>query len=58
MIDVSGDIIYFDNLPVGFIIIPNGTMRDRFEESLERASALNELDEQMRAMKSTLDEII
>lgn len=34
MIDISGDIIYFDNRPVGFIIIPNGTMRDRFEEAL------------------------
>lgn len=34
MIDISGDVIYFDNRPVGFIIIPNGTMRDRFEEAL------------------------
>ncbi len=47
MIDVSGDVIYFDNRPVGFIIIPNGTMRDRFEgalmydstEEVERISA-------------------
>lgn len=58
MIDISGDIIYFDNRPVGFVIIPNGTMRDRFEEALERAAEMNELDEQLRAVKSTLDEII
>lgn len=58
MIDISGDVIYFDNRPVGFVIIPNGTMRDRFEETVERAAALNELDEQLRTIKSTLDEII
>lgn len=34
MIDISGDVIYFENRPAGFIIIPNGTMRDRFEEAL------------------------
>lgn len=58
MIDISGDVIYFEGRPVGFVIIPNGTMRDRFEEAIERASALNELDEQLRATKSMLDEII
>lgn len=33
-IDISGDVIYFDGRPVGFITVPNGSLRGDFEEAL------------------------
>lgn len=33
-IDLSGDVIYFDGRPVGFITVPNGSLRAGFEELL------------------------
>lgn len=57
MFEISADVIYFDGKPVATIIVPNGTLRERFEEAVERAALLNELDEQMRDLKSTLDEL-
>lgn len=50
MIDVSGDIIYFDNRPVGFITIPSGTMRDRLIEALESVGDTQELDDLQRTL--------
>lgn len=55
MIDVSGDIIYFDNRPVGFITIPNGTMRSRFMEALESVGDAAEwkIDEAVSYIENT-----
>lgn len=55
MIDVSGDVIYFENRPVGFVIIPNGTMRDRFEEALESAGD-DSLEKELQEEKDARDE--
>lgn len=61
MIDVSGDVIYFEGRPVGFIIIPNGTMRDRFMETLiyekDDSEQVKELQSEIDALEDTISSI-
>lgn len=54
MIDVSGDIIYFDNRPVGFIIIPNGSLRGDFMEALDEMQ--REINDELSKQLSDAEE--
>lgn len=58
MISISGDVIYYDNRPVGFITVPNGTLRGDFEEALsyDSSAELVELRSELTAADEELNE--
>lgn len=60
MITIIGDIIEFNNRPVGFITIPSGTMRDDFEKILNSGSyeeLKEDFDEMEQELNAALDKI-
>lgn len=59
-IDISGDVIYFDGRPVGFITVPNGSLRAMFTESIEcyGPDGFDSLEKERDDLQDKIDAVI
>jgi len=63
MIEVSGDIIYHDGTAVGFVVVREGTRRERFLEELtdnvppitDTIASFDRLKRQLDALRRSLE---